>query len=31
MTGAFFVVRPHDDVYKSLGVKRGKPAAVRPL
>lgn len=31
MTGAFFVVRPHDDVYRSLGVKRGKPSDVRPL
>lgn len=27
MGGAFFVVRPHDDVYKSLGVKRDKHTA----
>ncbi|HJR45798.1 MAG TPA: choice-of-anchor B family protein [Actinomycetota bacterium] len=26
MGGAFFVVRPHDDVYRSLGVRRGKGA-----
>ena len=31
MGGAFFVVRPHDDVYRSLGVKRGDPSDVRPL